>query len=208
MDQKCASSLTGFVRRTLHQRRRIAEALLKPMKSFPFLLLTIAGAISLAYAAPHKVPPGTKLHNSNGEQKNIASAKRLKASGLIGKPVPQMLINDVKAGDHQANIANRMTEPSGTGPSVQIQTGSANQMPRQTQLQPAPQKPAYKPKWRLEGMIIGGKDHAVAVFNFGNDYPVVVHAGEFVDSHTKVLSISAKQVYLAENHRKVTMMPW
>ena len=192
------------------------------MKTPTLVFLGVTSAISVAFAAPHHVPLGANSSNqsskknpyANGkisEKQNLGSVHRLGSSGLISHPMSNRLAQDVLQADQRAKMANELTkssqsEQSGSGPQVQVQESPSN-LPQNGQL-PGHQKTANQPSWRLEGVMSGGEHSAEAVFNYGNDYPVVLHAGEKVDRATKIVSISRNYVVLEVHKHRVVMMPW
>jgi|GEM_PF-6466635 len=180
------------------------------MKIKPLYLLPFALGISYCIAAPHQGPPIKKTQPQGAGQPypgtvpGADSAKRLGKAGLITGSESQRLANDVNQGNQLTDMTNKMMKD---GLGQQKLQGNPQYLPQAIKRSPLALQP-YVAKWRLEGLIVGGKLHSAAVFTIGGDRPLVVHPGQKVDAQTKVVSVTSKWVVLRQGKKQITMSPW
>lgn len=177
----------------------------KPVTTLTCLTLVTASAV--AYLAP----PASGAGAQDATDRKVQG---LGQSGLI-TPAQAEMIKRARAAAvghaHEANSSmpdpakKNAAGPSGAQPAPQSgpngQTAPSAPVPP-----PAPKAP---PKWRLEGTMVGGQGAPSAMFDVEGWGEVLIHPGERLNEHVKVLGIRGKLVTLLTDDKHLERVyPW
>lgn len=174
----------------------------KPVTIFSSFVLITASAIA-AFAPPVSGTPHPDATN--------AKLQALSKTGAIS-PAQAEMVKRARAAAAAHTMEANSSMPGGAkapaGAAVPP-TGAPTGAAAQAAPPPPPPPPPAPPKWRLEGTVVGGHAAPSAIFQVDGWGEVLIHPGERLNDHVKVMSVRGRQVTLLTDGKHLQRIsPW